>query len=170
MCPAICGNQFCFGVSIGSRLKSLFCNALFLISICARRCCSSETFVGRIHVYAYLGEALFIGVFNVCGYSIPSIRESAPVKKMTNWHKRYTFGIILFSTSRKTEPMDRGVHPPEAMMHFPLFQIPPISEKFLRLCRKFSPKKFRFSSAKIPDDLFLVIDHKFDFVSPILWS
>src|SRR6218665_929064 len=69
-----------------------------------------------------------------------------------------------------TRPMARGVHPPEAMMHFPtLFQIPPIFEKFsdsvenfrnFTFSRKISP----FSSAKISDDhflFFLVIDHKF---------
>ena len=61
----------------------------------------------------------------------------------------------------------RGVHPPEAMMHFPLVsKFTPISEKFLRLRRKFSrfylfrqhffdfhPLKFLMT--------FLVIDYKF---------
>src|SRR6218665_1145156 len=61
-----------------------------------------------------------------------------------------------------------GVHPPEAMMHIPsLFQISPhIFEKFsdseenfqnVIFSRKISP----FSSAKISDDLFLVINRKF---------
>src|SRR6218665_4205861 len=46
------------------------------------------------------------------------------------------------------------------MMHFPpLFQISPCFRKFLRFFEKFLT--FRFSSAKISDDLFLVIDHKF---------
>jgi len=49
--------------------------------------------------------------------------------------------------------------PPEAMMHFPLFQISPYFRQIFRLCGKFSkfylsPEKFvRFPSAKISDDL-----------------
>src|SRR6218665_3975722 len=61
-----------------------------------------------------------------------------------------------------------GVHPPEAMMHFPsLFQISPhIFEKFSDSEENFqnftfSRKISRFSSEKISDDLFLVINHKF---------
>src|SRR6218665_272391 len=51
-------------------------------------------------------------------------------------------------------------------MHSPLFRISsPIFETFLRLRGKFSNLTFfrkfsRFSSAKISDDLFLVIDYK----------
>jgi len=60
----------------------------------------------------------------------------------------------------------RGVHPPEAMMHSPRFRFPPYFRKILGLSGKFknltlSRKNFPFSSAKISDDLFLVIDHKF---------
>ena len=46
----------------------------------------------------------------------------------------------------------------------PCFRLPPISEKFLRLNRKFylfSDKIFQFSFAKISEDRFLVIDYKF---------
>jgi len=43
-----------------------------------------------------------------------------------------------------TRPMARGVHPPEAMMHFPtLFQIPPIFEKFSDSVENF--RNFTFS-------------------------
>src|SRR6218665_3040066 len=54
-------------------------------------------------------------------------------------------------------PTIRCVHPSEALMYFPLFQIPPISKNFLTFSGKFYrfylfPKKiFRFSSAKISD-------------------
>ena len=59
-----------------------------------------------------------------------------------------------------------GVHPPEAMIHFPLFQISPIFSTNFQTVENlknvtFSRQIFRFSSAKISDDLFLVIDHKF---------
>src|SRR6218665_465905 len=69
--------------------------------------------------------------------------------------------------------------PSEAMMHFPLFQIPPIFEKsknFQTLWKifkilPFSRKISRFSSAKISDDLvFLVIDplfSLFQYISPL---
>src|SRR6218665_3884450 len=66
--------------------------------------------------------------------------------------------------------------PSEAMMHFsPCFRVPPISEKFLRLHRKFSQfylfqKTFPiFSSAKISDDLLFVIDHKV-VISPSIFA
>ena len=57
-----------------------------------------------------------------------------------------------------------GVHPPETMKHFP-----PISENSLDCQETFAsdtfpcdfPKKYVFSSAKISDDPFLVIDSKF---------
>jgi len=60
----------------------------------------------------------------------------------------------------------RGVHPSEAMMHFPpVSDSPPYFRKILRLENfqnfTFSRQNFRFSSSKISDDLFLVIDHKF---------
>ncbi len=57
----------------------------------------------------------------------------------------------------------RGVHPPEAMMLFifPLFQISPLFPKFFSLI-----SIFPFSSAKISDDFFLVIDYKF-VISPL---
>src|SRR6218665_2981696 len=49
------------------------------------------------------------------------------------------------------------------MMHFPpCFRFPPIFEKISDLFRKM----YRFSSAIISDDLFLVIDHKFR-ISPL---
>ena len=67
----------------------------------------------------------------------------------------------------------RGVHPPRGHDAFPsLFQICPL---FPRNCSgsvenvhgfTFSEKKFRFSSAKISDDLLLVIDHRFE-MSPL---
>jgi len=64
--------------------------------------------------------------------------------------------------------------PPETMMHFPpCFRFPPYFRKILRLRGKF-PKFylfreiFRFSSAKISDELFLVIDHKFR-ISPLFF-
>src|SRR6218665_2104923 len=53
------------------------------------------------------------------------------------------------------------------MMHFsPCFRFPPIFDKFSDSVENFqnvtfSRQNFRFSSAKISDDLFLVIDHKF---------
>ena len=53
------------------------------------------------------------------------------------------------------------------MMHFPpFFRFPPIFEKFSDSVENFqnftfSRKNFRFSSAKISYDVFLVIDHKF---------
>src|SRR6218665_2582378 len=63
--------------------------------------------------------------------------------------------------------------PPEIMMHFPpLLQIfLPIFENFLDFLENFlhftfSRKNFPFSSAKISDDLFLVINHKFR-ISPL---
>ena len=60
---------------------------------------------------------------------------------------------------------------PEATMHFPLFLIPPISENLSDSVENypnftFSRKIFRFSSAKISDDLFLVVDYKF-LISPL---
>src|SRR6218665_2404065 len=61
----------------------------------------------------------------------------------------------------------RGVRPPEAMMHFPpVSDFPTIFDKISASVENFqnvifSRKSFRFSSAKISDDLFLVIDHKF---------
>src|SRR6218665_4050020 len=60
----------------------------------------------------------------------------------------------------------RGIHPSEAMISVACFRLPPISEKDVRLPGKFSqlylfPTNFRFSSAKISDDLFLVINYKF---------
>ena len=42
----------------------------------------------------------------------------------------------------------RGVHPSEAMMHFPLFQIPPYFRKSFRLCGNFSKKCFVFHPPK----------------------
>jgi len=70
----------------------------------------------------------------------------------------------------------RSVHPPEAMMHFPpLLQIfLPIFENFLDFLENFlhftfSRKNFPFSSAKISDDLFLVINHKFR-ISPLFFA
>src|SRR6218665_2212822 len=63
--------------------------------------------------------------------------------------------------------LTRGVHPSEAMMHFPpVSDFPPIFEKCSDSVENFqnvtfSRKMSRFSSAKISDDLFLVIDHKF---------
>src|SRR6218665_489109 len=52
--------------------------------------------------------------------------------------------------------VSRGVHPSEAMMHFPLFHISPLFsdsvENFPNFT--FSRKIFPFSSAKISDDLF----------------
>src|SRR6218665_2318962 len=59
--------------------------------------------------------------------------------------------------------------PSEAMMHFlpPVSDFPPVAENFLTPWKisqilPFSRKNFRFSSAKISDDLFsLVINHKF---------
>ena len=51
---------------------------------------------------------------------------------------------------------EASIHP-EAMMHFPLFLIPPISEKNFTLRGKFSQFylfQFQFSSAKISHDLF----------------
>src|SRR6218665_16440 len=59
--------------------------------------------------------------------------------------------------------------PPEAMMHFPPFQISPCFPKNFLTAWKISPftrKFFRFSGAKISDDLFLVINHKFRISSP----
>ena len=62
--------------------------------------------------------------------------------------------------------------PSEAMMHFPpCLRFPPYFREIFRLCGKcsnftFSRKISRFSSAKISDDLFLVIDHKFQ-ISPV---
>src|SRR6218665_1145943 len=47
--------------------------------------------------------------------------------------------------------------PSEAMMHFPLFQIPPLFSKFFQTLCVFSRKISRFPSAKFSDDLFLVI-------------
>src|SRR6218665_2333380 len=54
------------------------------------------------------------------------------------------------------------------MRHFPsYFRFPHNSEQKFRAPRKISPiwsfsqKKFRFSSAKISDDIFLVVHHKF---------
>jgi len=62
----------------------------------------------------------------------------------------------------------QGRPSPEAMMHFPLFQISPITEKMFILRRKSSqfylfPKNFRFSSAKISDDLFQSLTKNFEF-------
>jgi len=67
----------------------------------------------------------------------------------------------------------RGVHPPWGHDAFPpCFRFPPIFEKFpyfvenfqnFTFSRKISP----FSSAKISDDLFLVVDHKFQYTSPL---
>src|SRR6218665_3138158 len=54
-------------------------------------------------------------------------------------------------------PTIRGVHPSEAMMHFPLFQISPYFQNFFDIQWKilsilpFPGKNFRFSSAKISD-------------------
>ena len=56
---------------------------------------------------------------------------------------------------------------PKAMMHFPLFQIPPIFEKLSESLENF--QNFTFSRQISPfssDDLFLVIDHIFR-ISPI---
>jgi len=73
--------------------------------------------------------------------------------------------IILLEESNHLSRQGRPS--PDAMMHFPLLQISPFYfRQIYRLCGKFSTfylftKKFRFSSAKISDDLFLVIDHIF---------
>ena len=62
--------------------------------------------------------------------------------------------------------MCRGVHPSEAMMHICLcLRFPPIFDKFSDSVENFrnvtfSRKYFRFSSGKISDDLFFVIDQK----------
>ena len=54
-------------------------------------------------------------------------------------------------------PTIRGVHPPEAMMHFPLFQISALFPKNIWHSAgnfpdfTFSRRNFRFSSAKISD-------------------
>ena len=53
----------------------------------------------------------------------------------------------------------RGVHPPETMMHFPLFQIPPYFRQIFGLCEffynfTFSRKISSLPSAKISDDFF----------------
>ena len=66
----------------------------------------------------------------------------------TRWPKSW-FAFIF-----KGRPIDNKFEPeasipPEAMMHSPCFRFFPIL------------KKFRFSSAKNPYDLFLVIDHRF---------
>ena len=58
----------------------------------------------------------------------------------------------------------RGVHPPEVKMHFPLVsKFPLFPKNFSDSVENFpdftfSDKIFRFSSAKISDDLFKVID------------
>jgi len=82
-----------------------------------------------------------------------------------------TFPVPVEFSARKRGrsicPKFRGIHPPEAMMHFPLLSdIPPISEKFLRLRRKFSQfylfrKRFSIFICQNFLWLFLVIDHKF---------
>ena len=56
--------------------------------------------------------------------------------------------------------VSRGVHRPEAMMHFPPFSdFPPILvDNFQKFT--FSRKSFRFSSAKISDDLFFLSSTK----------
>src|SRR6218665_2923070 len=41
--------------------------------------------------------------------------------------------MLLFGRIGVGSASDRGVHPPEAMMHFPLFQISPYFRKFFRL-------------------------------------
>src|SRR6218665_2642606 len=75
--------------------------------------------------------------------------------------------IIKFKPIHSFILRTRDVHPPEAAMHFrPLFQISPLfpkkfSESVVNFC--FFQKILRFSSAKISDDLFLVIDYKFEF-------
>src|SRR6218665_2879971 len=68
--------------------------------------------------------------------------------------------------SKQKNPQSWASIPSEAMMHFPpCFRFPPYFLKIFRLenFQTFtsSRKISRFSSAKISDDLFLVIDHKF---------
>src|SRR6218665_2767855 len=76
----------------------------------------------------------------------------------------------IFKALRGLAPKSGASIPPKAMMHFlPLFQISPYFGYIFRLRGKFSKFYFfpfsrkisRFSSAKISDDLFLVIDHTF---------
>ena len=69
----------------------------------------------------------------------------------------------------RMDPGDRGVHPPEAIIHFPpCFRFPPIFDKFSDSEENFqnftfSRKFFRFSSAKISDDLFQLSTTNFEF-------
>ena len=77
---------------------------------------------------------------------------------------------VIRKFGRRTffRPQRRGVHPPEAMMHFPpVSDFPPIFDKFLdwKISKMlpFPEKIFDFHPPKclMSDDLFLVIDHKF---------
>ena len=68
--------------------------------------------------------------------------------------------MILAKVSTDNDGAQTGASiPPEAMVHFPLFQIPPIFEKFSDSVENFQNFSFsreisRISSAKISDDLF----------------
>src|SRR6218665_2389938 len=58
------------------------------------------------------------------------------------------------------------------MMHSPLFQMSPLFSTNFQIVENFQNSTFsrkisQFSSVKISDDLFLVIDHKFPPISPV---
>src|SRR6218665_251344 len=77
-------------------------------------------------------------------------------EKFTN----YPLSNPRASSSRRCLNSSRGLHPPEAMMHFPtVSDFALISETIFRLRGKFSqfylfPKKFLIFTPKISDDLF----------------
>src|SRR6218665_3117539 len=74
------------------------------------------------------------------------------------------------SVNQPTNQITRGVHPSDAMMHFPLVsEFPLFSENFSDsvvniLAFTFAENFFRFSSARFLMP-FLVIDHKFPLIS-----
>src|SRR6218665_1654413 len=85
-----------------------------------------------------------------------------------NYEKEKLLGVQIV-TSSQGRPS-----PPETMMHFPpCLRFPPCFQKILRFFGKFqklylSRKNFRFSSAKISDDLFFSHRPQILNFSPIL--
>jgi len=77
----------------------------------------------------------------------------------------FYFEIDLFGQGRPSPLRQWCIFP--SVSDFPLFPInfSDSAENFPNLT--FSPKMFRFSTAKISDDLFLVIHHKFQISHPI---
>jgi len=90
-----------------------------------------------------------------------AVREGCETDSGSKELGKRGLGRLHKITKRRRLGADRGVHPSETMVHFPLcFRFPPISDKFFRLRGKFSQfypfsKNFHFHlSAKISDAFF----------------